>query len=202
MKQGILAIVKFFLFLLVLPLVAATVLAFQSQVLGLPVHKEQWILWGGGIFVLAYLFFYNFKEVYIFGQTVVSNLLKFLGPAVHAAGLIVPIYTVLIICLYLILNVVGVAARYEGCLLLALGFSVAMHIVLTAHQLYEADCSPIKAHYLFAFGLAFTANFFIISLLLGFVVPEFSFMGFFKTLSQHTASYYHAIYKALFVSPS
>ena len=199
MKQALLAIVKFFFFLLVLPLAAAVVLAFQTQVLGLPVHKEQWILWGGGIFVLAYLFLYNFKEVYSFGQTIVSNLLKFSGPAAHAAAFIVPIYTVLIICLYLILNVAGVTARYEGCLLLALGFSVAMHIVLTARQLYEADSSPIKGHYLFIFGLAFVVNFFIISLLLGLAVPEFSFTGFLKILSKHAFSYYQAIYKAFFV---
>ncbi|MBI4308961.1 MAG: hypothetical protein HY591_01375, partial [Candidatus Omnitrophica bacterium] len=142
-----------------------------------------------------------FEEVYTFGQTIVSNLLKFLGPVVNAAGLTIPIYTVLIICVYLILNIVGVAARYERALLLALGFSAAMHMVLTARQLYESDSSPIKAHYLFAFGLAFVANLCIISLLLVLVVPEFSFPGFLKVLSHQAVSYYKAIYRAIFVSP-
>ena len=40
MKQGLLTILKFFLFLLVLPFVVACVLAFQDQALGVPAHKE------------------------------------------------------------------------------------------------------------------------------------------------------------------
>jgi hypothetical protein len=201
MKEGLLAIVKFFSFLLVLPLIIAIALAFQSQVFGLPVHKEQWFVWGIVAFMLMYLFLYNFKEVHIFGQTIVANLLKFFEPLGQVGTLIVPIYTVLIICLYLILNVLGLSVPYERYLILAVGFSVVMHVVLTAHQLYEADSGPIKAQYLFAFGLAFIANIFIIALLLGLVIQEFSFIGFFKALSHHASSYYQAIYKILFVSP-
>ena len=199
MKEGLLAIVKFFLFLLILPLLIATGSAFQTQILGLPVHKEQWLLWGAVVFVLLHLFLYSFKEVYTFGQTVVSNLLKFFEPLAAIGGLLVPIYTVLAICLYLVLNVLGLTAKYERILLLILGFSVAMHIVLTARQMYEADSNPIKAQYLSVFALVLVANLFIIALLLGLAVPEFSFVAFVQALAHHTASYYHAIYKVLFV---
>lgn len=202
MKEGLMMILKFFSFLLILPLVIASVLAFQTQALGLSASKEQWLLWGAVIFILLYLFLYNFKEVYTFGQTIVSNLVKFFEPLVSVAGLIVPIYTILIVCGYLFVHVFDTTGQYEGYILLVMGFSVAMHIILTAHQLYEADSSPLKAQYLFSFGLALIVNLFVIALLLSFAIAEFSFVGFFKALSSHTASYYQAIFKALFVSSS
>ena len=84
MKEGLLGILKFFFFLLIMPLIVASVLAFQSQVLDLPVVKEQFFLWGAVSFVLVYLFVYNLKEVYVFGQTVVMNLLEFIKPFTHS----------------------------------------------------------------------------------------------------------------------
>ena len=202
MKQGLIVILKFLAFLLILPLTIASVLAFQNQILSIPAVQEQWFLWGVVIFLLVYVFLYNFKEVYVFGQSIVGGLFKFFQPLANIAGLIIPIYTILALSVFLIVHVVDVSAKYEGYLLLVLGFSVAMHIVLTALQLYEADSSSIKGEYLFNFGLALVANLFIMSLLLGFAIPEFSFVGFLKTLSGHTASYYTAIYRLLFVSPT
>ena len=197
MKEGFLSIVKFFLFLLLLPLIIATAVSFQIQILALPVPEESWFLWGAAAFVLTYLFLYNFTEIYVFGQTIVSNLVKFFQPLVQVAGLVVPIYTILIICAILILNILGFGDRYEAWLVFALAFSVAMHIILTAHQLYEADKSPLKAHYLVVFGVAFVVNVFIISLLLGLAIPEFSFIAFFKYLSHHAWSSYQRIYQVL-----
>ena len=200
MKEGILSVLKFFVFLLVLPLIVASVLAFQIQILGVPVHKEQWILWGVVIFILIYLFLYNLKEVYVFGQTIVSNILKFFEPLASIGGFIIPIYTILIICVYLILNIMNLSSRYEPWLLLALGFSVAMHIVLTANQLHEGDSSPVKGQYFLGFGFALLTNIMVIALLLGIVIPEFSFIGFFNSLSHHTVHFYQMIYKTLFVN--
>jgi hypothetical protein len=202
LKDGLLSVLKFFGFLLVLPLVIASVFAFQREVLSIPAGKEQWFLWGAAIFLLIFLFLYNFKDVYIFGQNIVSNLLKFYQPLSAVGGFILPLYTVLLSCLYLILNVIGITGRYEGYLILCIGFSVALHIVLTAQQMYESDGSPIKAQYLLAFGLALVVNLIIISLLLTIAIPDFSFLDFFKDLSAHTVAYYQAIYKVLFVSPS
>ena len=201
MKEGLLAIFKIFVFLLVLPLVIAAAGAFQIQILGLPVHKEQWFLWGMVVFLLLYLFFYNFKDVHTFGQGIVSHFSKSFQSLANVAGSVIPIYTVFIICLYLILNILGITVRYEGYLLFVLSFSITMHIVLTAHQLYEADSSPLKAQYFLVFSLAFVVSLLIVSLLLGLTIPEFSFIDFFKVLSHRASSYYGSTYKVFFVSP-
>ncbi len=197
MKEGFLAVLKFFLFLLLLPLIVSTAMAFQSEVLSLPVPKESWFLWGAGVFVLTFLFVYNFNEVYILGQTIVTNLLKFAQPLVQIGALIIPIYTVLIVCISLLLHVLGKAGPFSFWIIFTLAFSVAMHLVVTAHQLYEADTSPLKSHYLLVFGLAFIANLCIMSLLIGLVIPEYSFLDFFNVLSHQAWASYYKIYRTL-----
>jgi hypothetical protein len=202
MKDGLLMIVKFFFFLLLLPVIIAAVLAFQFQVFAIPAPKEQWLLWGMVLFVLVYLFLYNFKEVHSFGQTTVSNLLKFYQPLSAVGGLIIPIYAMLVVCVFLIINVLGLGEKYQHYGLLALGFTVAMHIVLTAQQMYEEDKSALKAQYLFGFGSALVVMLLIISLLISVVVADFSFINFISSLSSKATIYYKAIYRILFVSPT
>ncbi len=201
MKEGLLTILKFFCFLLILPLIVAVVLAFQSQILGLPVASEQWFLWGVVVFVGIYLFLYHFREVYDFGQNITVSLFKFYQPLASISPMVISIYTVLLVCLCLVLNIIGLGAPYEKYLVLALGFTTAMHLVMTAQYLYEADSGPIKAHYFLVFGASLVAYLFILSVLLGCTVSGFSFLDFLGALAGHTKDYYQHIYRALFVAP-
>ena len=200
MKQGLLTILKFFLFLLLLPLVIACVLAFQGQILGVPPIKEAWLLGGIVVYVVLHLFLYNFKDVYLFGRSIVTKLFTFLGPSAEIAGGVVPVYAVLVICLGLLLKALGYGA-YERFVLFALAFVSAMHVIGTAQQIYEADASPLKSQYLVSFGLILAANLVILALVIIPLVPEFSFMAFIESLAHRTASYYAHIYKVLFVVP-
>lgn len=198
MKQALLGVVQFFGFLLFLPIIIAATVGFQTQVLGLPVNKEQWFLWGVVAFIVLYLFLYNCKEIYDFGSSVVAKLLKFFEPLAAFGPLVIPIYTVLIVCLYLILNVADVSRKFEGALLLALGFSVTMHLVLTAQQLYESDGGPIKGQYLLSFGFIGVLILILSALLLGCVIPELSFIEFIQFSYAHAVEMYTKIYQALF----
>ena len=202
MKEGLLSIVKFFCFLLIIPLIAACALSFESYLLVLPAIKLHCLYWGAGIFVAFFLFLYHFQEVYQGGQGVVVKLIGLLGPAAAPVSLVLPVYGIVLICLYLILNVLGLAARYEGYLLLIISFSLVMHLVLVARQLYDEDGGPLKANYLLSFGVAFMANLCIFVLLLKLVIPECTVAAFFKSFLAHATSYYQYIYKLLFVSPS
>lgn len=199
MKEGLIGILKFFLFLLILPLAIAVIVAFQEHAAVLPILKQRWLFFGAGAFLVSYLFLYNFNEVFAFGQSVVAKLFGFLGPLSAGVGLVLPIYAILLTCLYLVLNVVGLTATYDRYLLAALGFSMAMHTVLAARQLYDADSHPIKSHYLcvFVFVLLFTLA--ISAGLLAIISPEFSFVSFVKAFGGHTAAYYKEIYRVLFV---
>jgi len=198
MKQGLLTILKFFLFLLVLPFVVACVLAFQDQVLGIPVHKEQWLLWGVAAYATLHLFLYDFKAVYGFGRSIVGKIFSFLGPSADIAGAVIPIYAVLVVCLGLLLNALGYGT-YERLILFLLAFVAALHIIGTAHQLYGSDPSPMKSQYLVSFGLILAANLIILAAVVIPLLPEFSFIAFIKSLAHRTFVYYTHVYQVLFI---
>jgi hypothetical protein len=198
MKEAFWAFLKIFGFLLILPLIVAFFIAFQTQILSLPVNKEAWMLWGAGSYIALNLFVYDFKNVYDFGKSLVEKTLTFFKPA----GYVVPIYSIFLIIIYVIALILGRADSFRPYFLFAMAFTLAMHLVLTAHEIYESDKSVFKAHYLFTFGAILMANLFIISLLLAWVVPEYSLVGFIKSLASQTAHLYKSIYKTLFVDSS
>jgi len=188
-------IIKIIVFVLILPLVVASVIAFQTQLLSLPVNKEAWVLWGAGTYVGLNLFVYDFKNVYDSGNAMVEKVITFFKPA----GYVVPIYTIFLIILYVIALILGRGASLQPYFLFGISFTIAMHLVLTAHTIYESDNSVLKAHYMVTFGAVLIATLFIVSLLLAWAIPEYSFVGFVKSLSSHTCHIYKECYRALFV---
>ena len=192
MKDILFSLLKLLVFLLTLPLLAAFIIAFKDQIVSLPEPKEVWMLWGAGVYVALNLFIYNFKEVYVFGKGWAEIVFK-------PAGYFVPGYSILLIIIYEILLIVDHGNSMQPYFLLAIAFTLSMHLVQTAHEIYEADSSILKAHYLCVFGVVLIVNLFFISLLLAWVIPEFSFVGFIKSLSAQTGHFYKAVYKTLFV---
>jgi len=197
-KEILQAILKIFGFLLILPLIIASFIAFQTQILLLPVNKEVWVLWGAGSYIALNLFVYDFQPVYVFGKSLVEKMMTFFKPA----GYIVPIYSIFLIIVYIIALILGRGISLQPYFLFAIAFTLAMHLVLTAHEIYRSDNSVLKAHYLFTFGAVLIASLFIISLLLAWAIPEYSLVGFIKSLASQTVHLYKSIYKALFVDSS
>jgi hypothetical protein len=193
-KQIFWAILKIFGFLLLLPLVMAFFIAFQTRVLSLPINKEVWVLWGAGTYVALNLFIYDFKNVYDFGRSLVEKMFTFFKPA----GYVIPVFSLFIIAIYIITLLMG-KHSWEPYFIFAIAFSMAMHLVLTAHEIYQADNSVLKAHYFFVFGAIFIANLLIMSLLLAWAIPEYSLIEFFKSVCYQTSHLYHSVYKMLFV---
>ena len=184
--------------MLILPLIIAFFIAFQSQILLLPVNKEVWVLWGAGSYVVLNLFVYDFKSVYDFGKSLVEKMFSSIKPL----GYILPVFSIFLIIFYIIALILGRGTSLQPYFLFAIAFSLAMHLVLTAHEIYQSDNSVLKAHYLITFGAILIANLLIISLLLAWAIPEYSLMGFIKSLASHTSYLYKFVYRALFVDSS
>jgi len=198
MKDVLFAILKTLGFLLILPLIIAFVMAFQSQVLSLSAKKEAWMLWGAGSYIALNLFVYDFKSVYDFGKTWVEKIFSFFKPA----GYVLPVYAVILTTVYVIIFLLGKAASVQPYLLFAIAFSMAMHLVLTARDIYESDGSILKAHYFVTFGAIVLVNILIMSLLFTWAFSEYSFVDFIKSLAFHTSHLYKLIYKGLFIDSS
>ncbi|MBF0503515.1 MAG: hypothetical protein HQL14_00290 [Candidatus Omnitrophica bacterium] len=197
MKDFVASILKIFGFLAALPLIFVSVLAFWHQILLLPAAKEGCLLWGAGIYVGLNLFVYDFKDVYAFGKTQIENLFTFFKPA----GFLIPVYSVVLIIVYQILLALG-HVSLQPVFLFAIAFGLAMHVVQTAREIYTADNSFLKAHYLCTFGVVLIVSLFFISLLLAWAVGEYSLVGFIKAICAQTGHFYKSIWKALFVDSS
>jgi len=198
MKEVFWAILKILGFLLFLPLIIASFIAFQNQILGLPVKKEVWLLWGAGTYIGLNLFIYDFKDVYAFGKSLVEKVLASIKPAAY----VIPFYSICLIVIYVIALILGRGSSLQPYFLFSIAFTLAMHLIMTAHEIYDSDSSILKAHYLFTFGAILIISLFIISLLLAWAIPEYSFIGFIKSLASQTFHLYKFVYKALFVDSS
>jgi len=193
-KDILWVVLKIFAFLLILPLIIAFFLAFQTQILSLPVNKEAWVLWGAGSYIALNLFIHDLKNVYDFGRSQVEKIFTFFKPA----GYLVPVFSIVLIIIYIIALILG-HTSLQPYFLFAITFTLAMHLVLTAHEIYQSDNSVLKAHYLLVFGAVLIANLFIMSLLLAWAIPEYSFVGFIKSLASQALHLYKFIYRVLFV---
>ena len=198
MKEAFWTILKIIGFLLIAPLIVATIIAFQNQILSLPVKKEAWVLWGAGSYIALNLFVYDFKPIYTYGNSLVEKMLTFLKPA----GYVVPIYSIILIIIYVIAMLLGCRASLNPYFLFAISFTLTMHLVLTAHEIYESDNSAFKAHYLYSFGAILIVSLLLMSLFLAWAIPEYSFVGFVKSLSSHTIHLYKSVWHLLFVDSS
>lgn len=195
MKDIFWAILKLIAFIFILPLIIATVIAFQTAILSLPPNKDAWLLWGAGTYIALKLFVYDFKAVYTFGNSCIDKVVTFFKPA----GYMLPIYSVILVMIYVITLIIGRGSAFAPYFLFFFAFTLAMHLIMTAHEIYEADKSILKAHYLFVFGSLIVFNFIMMALLLAWALPEYSLIAFIKNLSAQTVHMYKWIYKVLFV---
>ena len=104
--------------MLILPLIVATFIAFQNQTLSLPVKKLVWLLWGAGTYVALNLFVYDFKNVYVFGKSWIDKWLTFFKPA----GYVVPVYSIVLIVVYVVASLLGKVVPLQPYLLFAIAY--------------------------------------------------------------------------------
>ena len=125
MKEIFWTILKIFGFILILPLIIAFFIAFQSQILSLPLNKEAWVLWGAGCYISLNLFVYDFKNVYDFGKSQVERMMTFFKPA----GYVIPIFTIFVIIAYIFALLLGRGISWQPYFLFAIAFTLRMHLV-------------------------------------------------------------------------
>ena len=198
MKDAALIVLKFVLAVLLLPVVIASTLALQGQILALDAILQH-SLWVGLVSYLILKFFvYDLLQVYQFGQGMVAACFQFLKPIMTAAPYVIPIYTVFILIAYAIVNAMGKMQGLQGYFFMALSFTFAMHIILTAQDLYNKDNAPGKPTYFFSMGLIYIFDVFMIALVMNAALPAFHFMDFFSVLGKTSAGIYHAVFAQLF----
>ncbi len=199
MKNIFQAVFQILGFVLLIPIIYAAGVCFYGQVMALPAIKQTALLQGVGIFLLNFLFLYSFKEFFDFTVDSLAKVFSFAGPAATVIGYIVPIYALIVIIIYVILIMLEKAHGLEWIFLSYVGFLLAMHWVVSAKKLYEADTSLLKSSYLLMYSFLLISHLVIGSLILNWVIPEFSSWSFIKNSCILIKSNYLQIYQFLFV---
>ena len=199
MGEKMLVVLKFICAVLLIPMVIATVLALELGVGKLHPEIQQAIITGTIAYVLMKFFIYDFDAVYKFGQNMVGSCFQFLKPVMDFAPYVIPIYTLLVIIAYVIVNAMNKLGSYEPLFVTVIAFTFAMHVILTAQDLYNKDTTPGKPNYFFAMGLIFIVDVFLMVMLFSLAGKGLSFVQFFQGLSTTSGNIYTAVFKQLFV---
>ncbi len=189
---------KFVLAVVLLPLVLASTLALQGQIVELDAVLRHH-LWVGMVgYLLLKCFVYDFDHVYRFGQGMVTFCFQFLKPLVSAASFVIPIYTIFVLLAYALMSAMGVLGDWKDLFFVLISATFSMHIILTAQDLYEKDTVVGKPTYFFGMQLIYIVDIFMMALLMNAIVPDFSFPQFFKVLSSTSFDIYQMVFMQLF----
>ncbi|MFH0753916.1 MAG: hypothetical protein V2A70_05060 [Candidatus Omnitrophota bacterium] len=199
MGDRIMVVLKFIAAALLLPLVIATVLALEVGVGELHPGIAQAVITGTIAYVLMKFFVYDFDAVYKFGQSVVGSCFQFLKPVMNFAPYVIPIYTLIVIIVYVIMNALNKLGTFEPLFAGVIAFTFAMHIILTAQDLYKKDNVLGKPNYFFSMGLIFIVDVFLMVMLFSLAGKGLSFIQFFNNLSATSCEIYIAVFKQLFL---
>jgi hypothetical protein len=179
MSRGLLGILKLCLFMTLLPVIMAVIAAFHKE---LAIFKDARDVFGWGVaaYTVFHLFIFTPQGLYRFWQGIFMEICAFTGTVANIIVLAVPIVTTVLLLVYYISTVIFRQPWGMHWLIFLAGFTLAFHVVLSGQELYEADETQLKGHYLFTLGLIFIVNMLITAGLMDLIFKDFSFVAFWK----------------------
>lgn len=197
-KGGVFALIKFLVFVVLIPFIAAVTISFQREISELKYiyhHSFYYGVWG---YVLLNLFVTDLNWLYKFGQAVASEIFRFWDPLSKVTPYVIPVFTLFFVGVYyLFVRVLGQLPN-SGIWFFMIGLTFAMHIIMTARELYEADQATFKPNYLFEMTLVYIVNILIMVQLLNTTAWKFSLMAFCQTALDLTENFYRLLYSRVF----
>lgn len=198
MKDIFLVILKFLFAILILPLVVASTVAFQNELVKFEPTLRDALSLGLFSYIILKFFVYDFEAVYTFGQSIVTAAFQFLKPLVNVAPYVFPVYSIIVLMVYAVVSWMGNLDAWRNIFLFLFSFTFSMHIILTAQDLYNKDSSAGKPTYFFGMSLVYILDVFLMALLASLVLPGFSFPTFFHDLTSAAGDIYMMVLGQLF----
>jgi hypothetical protein len=162
-------------------------------------NLQSYFWWGIASFVISYLFIYQFGRFYQKGQKILTAIFKFFSPLVKVAPYLLPVYTIIIFCLYPLFNLIFNSEKVTGYFLFFAGFSLALHLVFSARLLRLRQGDFLKSNYIFSFSFIYLVNLILVSFILSLILAKFSFIEFFNASFQGARDILDAVLKQIFV---
>jgi len=168
---------RFAIALVLLPVVVALTQSFLSQMAPMKVIFRYFTL-GVGSYVVMHLFIMAPQSGYRFFQKIFAETLKFSSFLSNNVPLLVPLAaTLLLVVHYILLQFVDPKVLSDY-FIFATGFTWAMHLILSAHDIADEDTSAFKPHYFCMMTVVFIANILLIALLMDINFTKFSMASF------------------------
>ena len=160
---------------------------------------NQCFIWGVVTYAVLHIFVYEPQAVFQVGRGLAAGIFKFSPLFSEIIKFILPLYTlILLIGLYVLEQVVKVSPAWIQVMVFSVGLFTAMHIVLTARELYEEDTSLLKPHYFLVAGWVYVFVLALVAVGLSASFKEFSSVEFFRTTAKITVGVYVDAFTQLF----
>ncbi len=218
-----LRILKFILGVLFIPFCFGVSVSLYRQIIQIPGPSTNQFafLLGVILYMLLHIFIFKPQRIYVFGHEFVHAVFAWLsggrvkrirvsdkGGEVKTdrvnfitliAPYIFPIYPLLFSLLFFILNAsYRLDIIYLKIFLFVLGFSLAMHILMTTETLRKIQPDLIKAGYLFSITFIYLVNIAIAAFVLSRIFESFSFQGFLNSSYEVTRDIFLRIFNQFF----
>lgn len=207
-----------------LPLTITISKAFYNQLAELSIFESRnqvYFLWGVSAYVIIHLFLFKPSFIYNFGHEVVHVIsiwfsfgrarnFKVSGQGgsvqttksnfffVTISPYFIPIYTVILCIAYFLISKFSDISAVASYFVFFIGFTLAMHIVLTVDALKISQPDLIKTGYLFSLSLIYVINVMLAAFVISLIFAGFSFGDFFLQFYFETKELYLYIFRQLF----
>lgn len=187
-----------------LPLVIPVSKAFYSQLANISfidLKNQLSFLYGAASYVIMHLFFFKPKFFYNLGHEgvhVLSAWLSFGRAKNLKVSYFIPIYTIIVSLAYFFISKFTDVAAYLPYFIFLIGFTFAMHIVMTAEALRVMQPDLIKTGYLFSISLIYVLNVLLAGFIISLVFTGFSFVDMIMQFCVETKELYIFIFRQLF----
>jgi len=216
-------ILKFILGILFIPACFGVSVGLYRQIIEIsgPTSDQLSFLLGVILYTLLHIFIFKPQRIYTFGHEVVHAVLNWLsggkvkkikvsdkGGEVKTDKVnfitligpyIFPIYPLFFSLIFFVLNAsYRTDIAYLRIFIFVLGFSLAMHILMTAETLRRIQPDLIQAGYLFSITFIYLVNIAIIAFVLSRIFGNFSFQQFLSSSYEVARSIFLRIFNQLF----
>lgn len=177
MKTGLLGIIKLIAALCLIPVVIGITIGFSDEI-GMLKRFADFFWYGVLAYVLFHLFIFTPQGLYHFFQGILKEVFGFSSILSSILPDVIPFLTTgVLLVFYVVVNLMNIKG-WEPVILFVTGFSVSMHIVLTAQDEYEEDETQLKGHYVFHAVLMYSVVLALVMILLHVCFETVSFLNF------------------------
>jgi hypothetical protein len=159
-----------------------------------------YFVWGIFSYLILHLFIYEPAALYRKGQEFVSAMFRFFTPLVKVAPFCLPIYTIFLLAILGVANVIFKDINISKELIFLISFSFSLHMVFSAATFKSSQNDLLKANYFFSMQLIYVINLFIIAFCFSYFLENFSFIDFYNGTFSKTLEIYKSGFSQLFIT--